>query len=82
MSWIDDNLIIGNPEAVKIAKEQLTSRFECEECGELSECVGYKITRPDKNSLKFIQPVLLKSFKDEFDLSKGEPLHQPELEMC
>ena len=64
--WIDDNLIIGNPEAVKIAKEQLTNRFECEECGELNEYVGCKITRPNKDSLKFTQPVLLQSFEDEY----------------
>ena len=70
VSWIDDNLIIGNPEAVKIAKEQLTNRFECEECGELNEYVGCKITRPNKDSLKFTQPVLLQSFEDEFDLPK------------
>ena len=68
VSWIDDNLLIGKSEAVAIAKEQLMSRFDCEECGELNEYIGCKITRPDKYSLKFTQPVLLQSFEDEFDL--------------
>ena len=82
MFWIDVNLLSGNPEVVKIAKEQLMGRCECKECGELDEYVGCRITRPDKHSLKFTQPVLLQSFEDEFGLSKKHLQHQPELVMC
>ena len=70
VSRSDDNLIIGNPEAVTITEEQLTSRFEHEECGEMNEYVGCKIARPDKKSLKFTQPVLFQNFEDEFDIPK------------
>ena len=37
ISWIDDNLIIGNTKAVARTIKNLTERFDCEECGELDE---------------------------------------------
>ena len=43
------------------------SRFDCEDCGELDEYVGCKITRIGNNALKFTQPVILQSYTDEFD---------------
>ena len=42
-SWIDDCMVLGKPEAVKIAKEQLQDAFECDEVGELKEHIGAKI---------------------------------------
>ena len=68
ISWIDDNLIIGNTKAVARTKKNLTTRFDCEECGELDEYVGCKITRIGKSALKITQPVIIQSFSDEFDL--------------
>ena len=62
-----DNLIVGSPKAVEELKKELMDRFPCEDCGELDEYVGCKITRTD-TSLKFTQPVLLQSFTDVFDL--------------
>ena len=56
VSWIDDNLIIGSPETVKIVKEELMSRFECKVCGELDEYVGCKITRHDNILLNSLNP--------------------------
>ena len=58
VSWIDDNLIVGSQKAVEELKKELMDRFPCEDCGELDEYVGCKITRTD-TSLKFTQPVLL-----------------------
>ena len=67
VSWIDDNLIIGDKKAVEVLKTEFMRRFECEDCGELDEYVGCKIERTD-TTIKFTQPVLLQSFEDEFDL--------------
>ena len=75
LSWIDDCLVTGDTRAVKAAKEQMKSRFDCDDVGELTEYVGCKIERDDK-SLKFTQPVLLQSFEDEFELNKRE-VHTP-----
>ena len=69
VSWIDDNMIIGCKKAVLDAKVELMKRFECEDCGEMSEYLRCKIVR-NGNELKFTQPVLLQSFSDEFKLPK------------
>ena len=72
ISWIDDNLIVGSEEAVTQVKKDLMDRFDCEDCGDLDEYVGCKITRLGNDALKFTQPVLLQSYNDEFDLPSGK----------
>ena len=70
VSWIDDNLIIGCEEGVKATKTNLMSRFDCEDCGDMDAYVRCLIKRIG-NTLKFTQPVLLQSFKDEFELPEA-----------
>ena len=67
ISWIDDNMIVGNNEVVKATKKELMERFECDDCGDLQEYVGCKITRKP-GEVKLTQDVLIQSFADEFDL--------------
>eukprot|EP00957_Ditylum_brightwellii_P006476 491011-Ditylum_brightwellii.AAC.1 len=55
MSWVDDCLVAGPPELIKNAKTEMTGLFECKELGEMDEYIGCK-------------PVLLQSYKDEFEL--------------
>jgi hypothetical protein len=69
LSWIDDNLIVGSKQAVAVTKQELMSRFDCEDCGELDEYVGCRLTR-NKGEIKFTQGVLVQSFEDEFDVPK------------
>ena len=66
MSWIDDNLIVGPPEAVKETKDKLMKLFKCKDLGEAMEYVGCKLTRTEDGGLKFTQEVLLQRFRDEF----------------
>ena len=73
LSWIDDNLIVGCKEAVEKTKAELMSRFDCEDCGELDEYIGNRITAVDGGkALKFVQPVLIQKMSDEFDLPDGQ----------
>jgi hypothetical protein len=65
LSWIDYFLVAGDKRTVEAAKEQMRSRFECDDLGELNEYVGCKIAR-DEDSVKFTQPVLIQSYEDEF----------------
>ena len=71
-------LCIGCPKDVEESKNAFMKLFDCDDIGEFKEYVGCKITRDDK-SIKFTQPVLLQSFKDEFELpnrnyeTPGEP---------
>jgi hypothetical protein len=77
LSWIDDCLVAGDKRAVEAAKEQMKSRFECDDLGELNEYVGCKIDR-DEDSVKFTQPVLIQSYEDEFELNKTRQVFTPE----
>ena len=70
VSWIDDNLIIGNGANMKNIKHELMERFDCEDCGVFDELLGCKITSLESGRVKFTQDVLLQSFKDEFDIPK------------
>jgi hypothetical protein len=61
--------VVGTKEAVAIAKKQLTSKFDCDEIGNMNEYVGCKVDRNfDNNSIKLTQPVMLQSFADEFPM--------------
>jgi hypothetical protein len=71
-------LICGNKEGVEKAKKQMMDRFDCDEVGELKECVGCKIDRDlTEGSVKLTQPASLQSHDDEFDLPKGETPNAP-----
>ena len=78
ISWVDDCLVCGSKEGVKIAKAQLMEQFDCDEVGNMDEYVGCKIDRDwDDGSLRFIQPVLIQSFKDKFELPVSCPPNTP-----
>ena len=73
VSWIDDLLAIGPREDVLKNKEELKSRFECEDIGELKEYIGCKIDiNRNERTMKITQPVLLQSYEDEFELPEKE----------
>ena len=68
VSWIDNNLIVGNETVVAETKKDLMDRFECKDCGKLNKYVGCKIDRIGNDAIKFTQPVLLQSNSDKFGL--------------
>ena len=54
-------------------KEKIKQAVDCDDGGELSEYVGCKIDHDKlRHTLKFTQPVLLQSFKDEFQINASE----------
>ena len=72
ISWIDDCLTVGKEKIALQAKKQMTQLFNCDDTGEMQEYVGCKIKRNiEEGWLKIMQPVLLQSLNDEFDLPKG-----------
>ena len=69
LSWIDDCLCVGSEKNVNDSKNEMSRRFDCDDVGEVKEYLGCKVDVEINNSaLKLTQPVLLQSFKDEFDL--------------
>jgi len=78
LSWVDDLFSTGSDEGLKVAKEEMKKRFDCEDVGELNEYVGCKIDYDKKEgALKMTQPVLLQSYRDEFELPDEEPPRTP-----
>ena len=73
LSHVDDCCIAGKKEGASQAKDEMQTHFECDDIGELKECVGCKINhKPHRGHLRATQPVLLQSFEDEFNLPKGK----------
>jgi Reverse transcriptase (RNA-dependent DNA polymerase) len=74
ISWVDDILIAGKKEDVLRAKKALARHFTLDEQGEMLEYVGCKVERDLKNRwMKLTQPVMIQSFKNEFDLPEDLP---------
>ena len=72
--WVDDCLIIGRKEKAITTKNRLMQLFDCEDIGEIHECVGCMIERNPGTS-KMTQPLQLKKFEDEFNSNthQGNP---------
>ena len=69
VSWVDDLIAIGPNEDVLRNTERTKSSNEYDDIGWINEYVGCKIeTNREEKHLRFTQPVLLQSFKDEFEL--------------
>jgi hypothetical protein len=69
LSWVDDCVCIGPKKEVLEEVAKMKSLFDCTDIGAFKEYVGCKISRSEDNkTLKFTQPVLLQSYKDEFEL--------------
>jgi Reverse transcriptase (RNA-dependent DNA polymerase) len=66
LSWVDDCMFMGTNRDILQSKSQIMQYFECHDVGYTEEYVGCKIEVSDKK-VKFTQPVLVKSFRDEFD---------------
>ena len=69
LMWVEDCLCVGPKEAVNIAAKEVMQRFYCDDIGEMKEYVGCKTDiKPDDKWMHFTQPVMVQSFKDEFDI--------------
>ncbi len=68
MSWINDNAIVGQDSDVLNLKRELMKQFECNDCGPMNEYMGCTIEKCKSGGIKFLQKVLLQSYRDEFDI--------------
>ena len=60
---------MGKAEQANKEKDGFVSRFDCDDIGEVKEYVGCKIDKDVKDNIfKFTQPVMIQSFRDEFEL--------------
>lgn len=76
LSWVDDCVCFGRANDVKASTDEMKNLFECDDVGEFDEYVGCRVDR-DGNELKMTQPVLIRSFEDEFDLGNVKSAETP-----
>ena len=73
-TWIEDCMAWRIDEIVNKESKAFNDRFDFNYVGEVKEHVGCKIIRDDEErNFNFKQPVLIQSFKDEYDLSQKNP---------
>ena len=74
LSWIDDCMVWGPQEVIGKESKEFTSRFDCDEVGEVKEYVGCKVDHDKKlRQIKITQPVLLQSYEDEYAIEHKKP---------
>ena len=78
ISWVDDCLLIGHKNEVSKYHAVMNSYFDCDNVGELKEYVGCKIeTRKDEKRILIVQPVIVRSFIDEFGIEENRKIEVP-----
>lgn len=87
--WVEQGIVIwvvvvddcngtGPEEALLESKRQFMEIFACDDQGEMKEYIGCKVDYNWKEGyMKILQPVLIQSFKDEFDVDMTEVLATP-----
>ncbi len=77
MSWIEDNAIIGQESDMLDLKNELKKQFECNDCRPMVEYMGCTIEKCKSGGIKFLQKVLLQSYRDEFDIKDLKNFNTP-----
>jgi hypothetical protein len=57
--------------------KELMKQFECDNCGPMNEYVGCTIGTRKSEGIKFLQKVLLQSYRDEFDIKNLKKFNTP-----
>jgi hypothetical protein len=76
MVYVDDLIVLGEPEAVAASKKQLQTRFEMSDLGPLSYFLGIAVTR-DNNGLHLSQERYAEEILRRFQFSSCHPVSTP-----
>ena len=76
--WVDDCILMGNKDEVSKYHKLMNSYFDCDNIGVLKEYVGCKIEKDEKKKCLLIsQPVIVRSFIDEFGINENHKITVP-----
>ncbi len=71
-------MVIVPHNIVEQEKDMMKNDFECHDLGDMTEYIGYKVERSNTSrAIKIMQPVLVQSLKDKFNLPDGVPPTNP-----
>ena len=77
VSWIDDNMLIGNQVTVTHTKEECLALFNCTDCGPMTKYVGNTITFLEDGTLQLHQKMSVQSLGDKFDNNTSKKVKIP-----
>lgn len=78
LTWEDDCVTGGSREAAIQEKRKMKALFDCDDLGTMREYMGSKISLNWQNgTVKVMQPVLVQSFEDKFDVKPNTNLKTP-----
>jgi hypothetical protein len=77
MSWVNNDVIIGQESDMLDLKKELMKQFKCDNCGPMNEYVGCMIEKRKSGGIKFLQKVLLHSYRNEFNFKDLKKFHTP-----
>ena len=78
VSCVDDLMFWGLKARVLVEKLGLTSRFDCDDFGDVKEYVGCQVDlNESKGWMKLTQSILGQSFSDEFNLTTSQVPRTP-----
>jgi hypothetical protein len=78
ISWVEDCLIMGHKSEVSKYHAVMSSYFDRDNIGNLKEYVGCKIDKQERgNRLLKTQPVIVRSFIDEFGIQEDKRIEIP-----
>jgi hypothetical protein len=76
--WVDSCLLMGHKSEVSKYHAVMNSYFDCDNIGDLMEYVGCKIKKQERgNHLLITQPVIMRSFIDEFAIQEDIKIEIP-----
>ncbi len=82
ISWIVDNIIIGQTDLVLKLKSELMMQFECADCGALTEYIGNKIKYVGKDAIRMIRLFRQQVTRMNLSLEKDVTIRQQLQEQC
>jgi hypothetical protein len=77
MSVINDNAIIGQEINIMDLEKALMNKFKCKDYGPMDKYVGCTIEKLETGRIKFLQKVLLQSYRDEFNIGSMKKFNTP-----
>ena len=78
LSWVDNYAVGGHGQDPHNEKEKMKALFNCNDSGEITKYIGTKVDiNKEKKTVCLTQPVIIKSFEDEFSIKENGKVTTP-----
>jgi hypothetical protein len=77
MVHVDDALLVGSTQAVRVAKRDMQKMFDTKDMGAARHFLGMTITRHEDGGYSLTQPKYVEDMLERFNLSEAKPVATP-----